>query len=264
MWNMSIPLAVSSLGIFTLTAIVTELELNYGSPLMIFITFWPAGCVKRAGNICLPLTHTEGIPVSVMAIIWHGIVTLQACGINQLGIYSFKQFVNDYDLGKRQFRLILTDYWLRLHLSVFKVSSVKKQTNKEPQLFKTIFYWIIGKVTTHFVYVNVKSYFTLMHIVILSVTSFPSFLALASRGQQHSDCRCRSGTTSYRPSQSVCLILVIRWWRDASFNRALLWAKLYFFFLLLNIIALLLRVHLPRQLKSDRGKDFTSRLTSKA
>lgn len=51
MWNMSIPLAVSSVGIFTLTATVTELELNYGSPPMIFITFWPAGCVKRAGNM---------------------------------------------------------------------------------------------------------------------------------------------------------------------------------------------------------------------
>lgn len=36
---MSIPLAVSSVGIFALAATVTELELNYGSPPMIFITF---------------------------------------------------------------------------------------------------------------------------------------------------------------------------------------------------------------------------------
>lgn len=81
---MSIPLAGSSVGIFTLTAIVTELELNYGSLPMIFITFWPAGCVKRAGNICLPLTHTKGILVFVMQIIWHRRVKvmLQACGIS--------------------------------------------------------------------------------------------------------------------------------------------------------------------------------------
>lgn len=47
MWNMSIPLAVSSVGIFALAATVTELELNYGPPPMIFITFWPAGCAKK-------------------------------------------------------------------------------------------------------------------------------------------------------------------------------------------------------------------------
>lgn len=81
---MSIPLAVSSVWIFTLTATVTELELNYGSPPMIFITFWPAGCVNSAENICLPLTHTEGILVFVMQITQRGVVeaTLQASGMD--------------------------------------------------------------------------------------------------------------------------------------------------------------------------------------